>query len=131
MAAVTDPPRARGLLASLAAIASTLLAMAHTRLALLATDLEEARERFFLFLVLAVACMTALALALATGVGFLVLLAEPEHRAIVLGSLAALFLVLGLAALYALRRQWQRSPRLFDGCLEALGRDRAAMESES
>jgi uncharacterized membrane protein YqjE len=105
--------------------------MAHTRLALLATDLEEARERFFLFLVLAVACMTALALSIVLGVGFLVLLADPEYRLTVIGLFAGQFFALGLGALYALRRQWQRSPRLFDGCLEALGRDRAAMGGDS
>ncbi|HXV07143.1 MAG TPA: phage holin family protein [Burkholderiales bacterium] len=122
-----QPPRDQGerragLVGSLRALAATLVAIAHTRLELVGVELREEFARLGAVLLwgyLALFCgsvaMVLLTLALA------VLWAE--HRLIVLGVAAALFLVLALLAARAAVAVARRKPRLFEASLTELEHD--------
>ena len=115
--------RRAGLVGSLRALAATLVAIAHTRLELVGVELREEFARLGAVLLwgyLALFCgsvaMVLLTLALA------VLWAE--HRLIVLGVAAVLFLVLALLPARAAVAVARRKPRLFEASLTELEHDR-------
>jgi uncharacterized membrane protein YqjE len=113
-----------GLFDSLKALASTLVAMTHTRLDLLSTDLEEDRVRLGSLLV---AFMLAL-FSLGVGVVLLALLVVvafwDTHRLIALGGMAGFFMACGLIAWGVARHGLKTKPRLFAASLAELSKDR-------
>lgn len=120
----------KGLLSSLAAFASTLVDVVHTRLELLSTDLEEDRERLFSLVVLYLAAMFFFAVGLVLAAIFLVVAFWETHRLIALGSLAGLFLLAGaLAGSFAIRMA-KTKPKLFSASLLELLRDRQTLNSD-
>jgi uncharacterized membrane protein YqjE len=115
--------RRAGLVGSLRALAATLVAIAHTRLELVGVELREEFARLGAVLLwgyLALFCgsvaMVLLTLALAV--------LWTEHRLIVLGVAAVLFLVLALLAARAAVAVARRKPRLFEASLTELEHDR-------
>jgi uncharacterized membrane protein YqjE len=123
-----QPPQDRGerragLVGSLRTLAAALVAIAHTRLELVGVELREEFARLgavllwgYLALFFGSVAMVLLTLALA------VLWAE--HRLIVLGVAAVLFLVLALLAARAAVAVAHRKPRLFEASLTELEHDR-------
>jgi uncharacterized membrane protein YqjE len=114
--------RRAGLVGSLRALAATLVAIAHTRLELVGVELREEFARLgavllwgYLALFFGSVAMVLFTLALA------VLWAE--HRLIVLGVAAMLFLVLALLAARAAVAVARRKPRLFEASLTELEHD--------
>jgi uncharacterized membrane protein YqjE len=114
--------RRAGLVGSLRALAATLVAIAHTRLELVGVELREEFARLgavllwgYLALFFGSVAMVLFTLALA------VLWAE--HRLIVLGVAAVLFLVLALLAARAAVAVARRKPRLFEASLTELEHD--------
>lgn len=121
----------RGLLESLTALAATLVAIAHTRLDLLATDLEEDRAHLIALLVSAFTALFCLGVGVILAMVLLVAVFWDTHRLLVLGSLAGCFLAAGLAACgYALYRL-KSKPRLFAASLSELSKDRQQLVSRS
>ncbi len=113
-----------GLLASLQRLLATLLEIAQTRVAIVATEYEEERERIrelvvFGFLALFFASLGIVLLTL-----FVVMLFWETHRLYVMGGFALLYLGLGVATVVSLRRRLKSRPRLFATTLAEFAKDR-------
>ena len=122
--AMDTPRESQGLLASLSALAATLVAIAHTRLDLLSNDLEEEREHIFSRMALAQAALFCLEVGTVLATILLVVAFWDTHRLLVLGGLSGFFLTMGLAVwAFALHKARAR-PRLFAASLSELCKDR-------
>lgn len=128
---MADTPNqpAEGLLNSLKNLAVTLIAIVHTRLELLSTDLEEGRERLIsllamIFVSLFCLCFGAVLLTL-----LIVVIFWDTHRLLALGTLTGLFIaagaVLGIMALRALKSM----PRMFEASLAELIKDHQEIDT--
>jgi uncharacterized membrane protein YqjE len=124
-------PESRGLFESLKTLAATLLAMAHTRLRLLSTDLEEERERLFSVVVAGLVALFCLEVGVVLVTVFVVVSFWDGNRLLALGTLAGLFLLAGLLALARILYQLKTKPRLFNATLAELAKDREQLSSRS
>ncbi|BCB27236.1 hypothetical protein SKTS_21220 [Sulfurimicrobium lacus] len=120
-----------GLLESLTMLAATLVAMAHTRLELLSSDLEEEREHFLSLLTLALAALFFLGVGSVLATILLVVAFWDTHRLLALGSLAACFLAAGTAVWVFARHKSKTKPGLFATSLSELLKDRQQLVSRS
>ena len=127
---VQAPGANKGLLESLTALAATLVAIAHTRLDLLSSDLEEERAHLFSLLMLALAALFCLwmGVLLAT---LLLVVAFWDFRLLVLGTLAGLFLAIGVAGWGFALHKARTKPRLFAASMSELLKDRRQLVSRS
>lgn len=118
------PAKSRGLLESLRELAASAIALVHTRLELLATELEE--ERLRLMRLLAWGCVAVFFLSLGAVMLTLFVVAAfwETHRLLVLGAAAGLYLAAGIAAALALRNAARARSRLFSATLAELEHDR-------
>lgn len=121
----------RGLIESLGVLASTLLAMVHTRLELLSSDLEEDRQRVLSLLILVLGALFCLGIGVVLAVFLLVVVFWDSNRLLVLSLLTGFFLITGLAiwqfAMFKMRTQ----PKLFAASLSELSKDRDQLNSRS
>lgn len=119
-----------GLLASLRLILASTLATAHTRLAIVANELEEERihlERRVVLMLLALFCF-GLGIVMLT---FLVVAVFWEsQRLIVLTVCALSYFSLSIVLVLALRRQTRSKPPLFSTTLAELAKDRDQVRPE-
>ncbi len=122
--------RSAGLLASLRNLASTLVEAARTRLALLATEIEE--ERFWLarLWLLSLVASIFLMLGMFTLTVFLIVLFWETQRLLVIGLLAGLYLAIGTGVAIFARNMAQGRPKLFSASLDELAKDRDQLKSE-
>lgn len=120
---------AKGLLASLTTLAATLVAMAHTRLDLLSSDLEEERAHWVSLLVLALSALFFLGIGVLLATLLLVVAFWDTHRLLVLGVLTGLFLAAGITAWRMVLHQARTKPRLFAASLAELSKDRKQLIS--
>lgn len=113
-----------GLLASLRRLLSTLLAIAQTRLSLLANEVQEETLRLRRLIVLAFAAVFFMALGVLLGTCYFILLLWENHGLAIIGVFALLYLGAGVAfGLYVYRGSLERT-RLFQASLAELGKDR-------
>ena len=117
-----------GLLYSIKHLGGSLLGAAKTRLAILATELEEERvrlERMLLFALTAVFCagMTIVLI-----VAFIVIYFWDTHRLIAVAGLAAAFLCVGAVCGLILRDMARNRPKLFAVTREELAKDQAMLQ---
>ncbi len=117
----------KGLLDSLQALATTLVAVAHTRLDLLASDMEEERAHFFSLLVLALAALFLVGVGVVLATILVVVGFWDTHRLTVLGLLMTLFLATGIAAWAIAMRKARSKPKLFAASMSELLKDRQQM----
>ena len=118
--------RGEGLLASLRSLVRSLIATAQTRLAILASDLEEQGACFARILFFAAIGAVALFFTTALAIVF-VIAAFWENRLTAIGILFAAFLALALWALAMLRRHLADRPRLLSATLAELDKDKASL----
>lgn len=123
------PREAGGILASLRQFAGTAVEILHTRIELLATEIDEERARITGALWLAAAGAFSISLGILLGVLFLVVMFWDSHRLLVLGVLAAVFLLGGLAAMLVLRMRLAHRAPLFAQTLLELKRDRQRLSN--
>ena len=119
----------RGLLQTLGDLAATLVAMAHTRLDLLSTDLEEDREHLLSLTLTALGALFLVGVGVVLSAMLLVVLFWDAHRVLVLGLLALAFLATGLVAAARVLRLARTKPRLFTSSLAELFKDRQQLVS--
>lgn len=119
----------KGLLESLTTLAATLVAIAHTRLALLSTDLEEEREHFISLLVLALAALFFLGVGVLLATLLLVVAFWDTYRLPLLGVLTGLFLAAGIAAWRIALHKVRSKPRFFAASMAELLKDRQQLVS--
>lgn len=118
-----------GLFDSLAVLTTTLVAIVHTRLELLSTDLEQDREHLFSLLVLSLGALFCFGIGILLTTILLVAAYWETHRLLVLGALAGFFLAVGMAAAWAVIHKTRTRPRLFSASLLELFKDRQQLES--
>lgn len=116
------------LLQSLRGAGATLLELLHTRLELLATELEEGKLRLLTVLAWGAAAVLLLCMGLVFLAVFLTVLFWDGHRLLVLGLMTALFLGAGAVALWLARRPLS-APPLLQASLAELAADREALAS--
>jgi uncharacterized membrane protein YqjE len=112
-----------GLLNSLTVLASSLVSIAHTRLELLSTDLEEDREHLLSLVIMSLAALFSLMVGVVLVAILLVVIFWDSHRLLALGSLAGFFLLVGLTACGFAVRKVKTKPRLFLTSLLELFKD--------
>jgi uncharacterized membrane protein YqjE len=119
-----DASVGRGLLESMTRFASTLVAIAHTRLDLLSADIEEERVHVFTLLVLALAALFFIGVGVVLLAILLVAAFWDTHRLLVLGLLAGFFFAAGAVSVMVARHKARTKPRLFAASLSELNKDR-------
>ncbi len=123
------PGGCKGLLASLATLASTLVAIAHTRLDLLSSDLEEEREHLLSLLVLSLSALFFLGIGVLLATLLVVVAFWDTYRLPVLAVLAVIFLAAGISAWRIALHKARTKPRLFAASLAELLKDRQQLVS--
>ena len=119
----------KGLLESLSLFATTLVSVAHTRLELLSTDLEEDRARLFLLVVQYLIAAFFLVVGLVIAIILIVFVLWENHRLLALSFIAGFFLLMGLGiGCYAIYKT-KTKPRLFSASLSQLVKDQQALDS--
>ena len=118
------PGGSKGLFDSLQGFAASLVAIAHTRLNLLSTDMEEERERLASLLLMVLVALFCLGVGVVLMVILIAVAFWDSNRLLALGGLTGVFLAGGVAAwLFALHKL-RTKPRLFAASLAELSKDR-------
>lgn len=121
--------RASGLLGSLINLASTLVAVAQTRLRLLANELHEEGLRLARLGLFAAAAVFFSALGIIMLTLLVIVLLWDSNRLLAIGGFAGIYLLLGiLLGVMAFKRATARS-HLFETSLRELEKDRDRMSS--
>jgi uncharacterized membrane protein YqjE len=122
---MADTPNqpAESLLNSLKNLTVTLIAIIHTRLELISTDLEEGRERFISLLAMAFISLFSLCFGAVLLTILIVVVFWDTHRLLVLGSLTGLFLIAGAALGAVVVGRLKSMPRMFEASLAELIKD--------
>ena len=121
---------ARGLFDSVRALLATLVAMAHTRVELLGTEVEEEVRRVVTLLLGGLAVLTLASLALLFSGLVVIAVYWDTHRLAATAGVAIGFVVLTAAAYFALRAQTRRRSRLLASTLDELERDLALLDKQ-
>jgi uncharacterized membrane protein YqjE len=119
---------AGGLFDSLRALIATLVAMAHTRVELFGTEVEEEVRRVVALLLGGVLVLALASLALVFG-GLVIIAAYWDtHRVAATVGVAIGFIVLAAVAYLAVRQRTRRQSRLLSSTLDELERDLALLD---
>jgi uncharacterized membrane protein YqjE len=119
----TSNQPAEGLLNSLKNLSLTVIAMIHTRLELIGTDLEEGRERFISLLAMAFVSLFTLCFGAVLLSIFIVVVFWDTHRLLVLGSLTGVFLITGAVLGAIVLKKLKSMPKMFEATLAELVKD--------
>lgn len=114
----------RGLFDSLKGFAASLVAIVHTRLDLLSTDVEEARDRLISALVMLVVALFCLGVGVLLLALLIVVAFWDTHRLLALAGVTIAFLAGGMAAFGGARHILSSGPKLFAASLAELAKDR-------
>lgn len=114
----------QGLLSSIRTMATTLVAILHTRLELLSTDLEEDREHLLSLLFLSMVALFSLGVGVLLATLLLVAAFWDTHRLMALASLSVLFLIAGISTAAMAVHKTKTKPRIFTSSLLELFKDR-------
>jgi uncharacterized membrane protein YqjE len=123
------PGDGKGLLASLTALAATLVAIAHTRLDLLSSDLEEEREHLLSLLVLSLSALFFLGIGVLLATLLVVVAFWDTYRLPVLAVLTGMFLAAGITAWRIALHKAKTKPKLFAASRSELLKDRQQLIS--
>lgn len=118
----------RGLFDSISALTSTLVAIIHTRLELLSTDLEEDRERLMSLVTLSLVTLFCLLIAAVLITITVVVAFWDSYRIIALSSIATVFLAVGIVTWVLASRKAKAKPKMFTASLLELIKDRQQLD---
>jgi uncharacterized membrane protein YqjE len=127
---MTDASPRGGVFASLRGLLVTGIAIARTRLELLATEVEEEKARILGLLVFGGAAVILLAAGLVFFAIFLTVLCWDSNRLLVLAAGTTLFLGGGIVSALVARRYANRRSTLFSASLAELARDQQAADNQ-
>lgn len=116
-----------GLLHSIKHLAHSLLGAAHTRLEILATEIEEERLRLEQLLLIALAAAFCIGMALLLSVGFVLIYFWDTHRLLTVGVLTVTFTVLAAVLAWILRTRVKTRPKPFAITRGELAKDGAML----
>ena len=119
---------ARGVFGSLRRLLATLLEVAQTRIALVATELEEQRLRSAQLLMIGFVTMFMVGMAMMFGTLFVVVTFWDNNRTAALGGVTLFYLVLAAIAGAVWYRCHKARPHLFEATLAELQKDRDELE---
>ncbi len=117
-------PSSKGLLQSLTHLTGTLIGVVQTRLSLLATDVEQGNQQLMAMLALALTAAFSVGVGIVLTTLVIVLAFWDNHRILVLGVLASLFLLAGIGTWRLALHRMRTQPRPFAASLLELGKDR-------
>ncbi|MCF8185554.1 MAG: phage holin family protein [Sulfuritalea sp.] len=123
------PNQGNGLIDSLATLATTFVAILHTRLELLSTDIEEEREHILSLVKLSLIALFCMMLGMLLIAVLLIVALWDTYRLVAIGSLAGFFIISGFIAWYMAKRKAKAKPRLFSASLLELRKDREKIEA--
>lgn len=118
----------KGLFESITTLTSTLVAIVHTRLELLSTDLEEDRERLMSLVTLSLIALFCLMIAVVLITITLVVALWDSYRVLTLASIAGVFLIVGVATWLAAIHKVKNKPKMFVASLLELIKDRQQLD---
>lgn len=118
------PTESKGLFDSLKGLAASLVAIAHTRLDLLSTEMEEEREHLTLLLIAMLIGLFCLGVGVILMTILVVVAFWDNHRILVLSGFSGIFLAAGIAAWWFALHKIHTKPRLFASSLHELAKDR-------
>lgn len=121
----------KGLLESLTTLAATLVSMAHTRLHLLSSDLEEDRQHWLTLFILALVTLFCIGVGTVLATILLVVAFWDTDRILVLSLLAAGFWLVGITAWLVVIKKARTKPRIFAASLSELIKDQQHLTSRS
>lgn len=123
---VDDRPdaRSRGLFDSLKGLLATLTGLAHTRLELLGTELEEQVARLATLLVWSIVALFLMFTAVILSAVAIIIVFWDSNRILVAAGLAGGVAVLAVGAWLFVVAQLKARPRMFQSTLEELSKDR-------
>jgi len=125
----TGSERRGGLFDSMKVLAGTLLAIAHTRLELLSTEIEEQRAWLGSIVVWTLVALFCAGVGVVLATLFVVMALWDTHRLLALGIPAILFLLGGALAWLIVVGKVRARPRLFAASLGELYKDRKELTS--
>jgi uncharacterized membrane protein YqjE len=120
-----------GLWASLQRLLATSAELLHTRVDILATELEEEGLRVKELLLYERVSLFFLGLGLLLATLFVILAFWDSHRLSVLAAFAVFYLAIGTGTALVARHKLKTRPRLFSATLSELGKDRDRLVSRS
>lgn len=120
--------RIGGLFASVRNLLATALAITHTRLELVTTEIEEELYRVAEILVWAFLAIFFAGLTVLMAAFLVVILWWEDHRLLAASATVLVFLGITVGALAVVRRKAQARPKLLNATIEELKRDREALE---
>lgn len=124
-------PQATGLWASLQRLLATSAEVLHTRVDILATELEEEGLRVKELLLYERVSLFFFGLGLLLATLFVILAFWDTHRLSVLAGFAVFYLAIGAGTALVARHKLKTRPRLFSATLSELGKDRDRLVSRS
>jgi uncharacterized membrane protein YqjE len=119
----------RSLFRSLTRLLATFVAIAHTRLELLSTELQQEVHRAAEILVWTLVAMVSAGIGLLLLALVIIIAFWDTHRLLAAVVVTSVFLLLAALAGLVLRAKVRSRPRLLDGTLTELARDRASLAS--
>ncbi len=119
--------RGPGLLASLPRLLVTMIEILQTRVAIVANEFEEERERIRELVAFGFFAVFFVSLGLMVLTLFIVILVWDTHRLYAVGGFALLYLGLGIMAGADVRRRLKARPRLFATTLAELSKGRGRL----
>jgi uncharacterized membrane protein YqjE len=122
-----DAEQAGGLLQSLRGLAANVVALVHTRLELLAAEVEEERLRLIELLLWGCIAVLFLSLGVLMATLFVLLLFWDTHRLLISAMFAVAYLALGVVTVLAARGRARARSRLFSTSLSELEKDRTEL----
>ena len=117
------------ILASLKNVISSGIKIFETRLELFSTDIQIAQVRLISLLVFIACAIFFLFLGLVLLSIFIVILFWESNKLLVIGLLAAIFLLIGAILSYVVYQSFKTMPRFFEASLSELSKDRELLSS--
>lgn len=121
--------QAKGLLASLATLTATLVAIAYTRLELLSNELDEEKAHFLGVMVLILVMLFSLGVGVLLATIFLVMTFWDNYRLPLLAAMAVIYLGAGLVAWLVASRKMKKKARPFADSLAELKKDHSQLNA--
>lgn len=128
---IQPSPLVAGLLGSLRNLATTVVGIAHTRLELLTTEVQEEVHRAAQLLLWAAVALLAGMLALFIGALTVIFYYWETHRLLASLCITGVFAALALLAILVLRAKLHAKPPLLEGTLTELARDREQLQGDA
>lgn len=119
--------RRSGLIGSLQRLLDSLLAIAQTRIELIANEYEEERERLREMLLYGMITLFFFGFGVVLLTLFVILLLWESHGLLVVGAFAGAYLLAGVVALVVLLLKAGQRPRIFSATVDELRRDRETL----